>query len=236
MKISEAIIDTEDIISDFLRVYVTDPRARAEATTTQNDTSTASQTELTITPPTGYSISCITALTVNSVTYKKWRDFHWDYQNNKITFFTALSTGLPIITTFKYGTKNWIYSDMPDENLNSDSWPRIDVFTVSAPGQKLGNYEAPVWATAILQIDVWAKEGDPLEIGTKKYSGQYLTRYIGNQIAKAFEDHEDALFPLLVNYVPLSLPRTAPHNEKYLAYHTIVEVSLQGKSLGRIVY
>lgn len=233
---SELYIDVEDVASDFLRVYLTDPRSRAEASTTQTNTSTSSQTTLTLVDPTGYTISCVTALTVDGTAYTKWKDYHWDYQNNKITFFTALSAGLEIISTFKYGTKNWIYSDMPDENLDSNSWPRIDVFTISSPGVKLGNYEAPVIGTMFLQIDIWAKENYVATIGGRDYHGIYLTRYLGNQISKAFEDNEGSLHPLLFNYVPVSLPRTAPFSEQYLAYHTIVEISIQGISPGRIVY
>lgn len=234
---AEKYIDPEDIVTDFLRVHLTDPKSRAESTDTQNDTSTAGQTTLTITPSSGSdSVSCITSLTVDGSDYAKWQDYFWDYQNSEITFFSALSAGQAIATTYKYGSTNWIYSDMPDENLNSDSWPRVDVFTVSSPGRRLGNYEAPVYGRAILQIDIWSKNNYIATIGSKKYSGPYLTRYIGNRISRAFEDNENDLYPLLFNYEPISLPRTAPYSGKYQAYHTIVEVSLQGLSLGRIVY
>lgn len=230
---AEYYVDPEDIITDFLRVRLTDPKARAEALDTDNVTATAGQTEITLVPPSG-SVSCITALTVNAVAQVKWRDYFWDYQNQKVTFFTALSLNDAVAITFKYGTTNWIYSDKPDEELSATSFPRISLFTVSAPGNRLGQFEADVEGSPIIQIDIWSKDGYIATISSRDYSNNYLTRYFGNQITRTFEKFESDLHPELYAYRPVSGPRTAPYSHEYQAFHSIVEINVKGLKLGRI--
>lgn len=230
----EFIIDSEDIIVDFLRANLSDPRSRAEDTATKNVTATAGQTEITITSASG-SVSAITSLTVEGVTKSKWQDYYWDYQNQKVTFFDALTEDDAVVINYKYGTSNWIYSDMPNERLSSTSFPRIQIFTVASPGNRLGQYNAPIESNYRFQIDIWSKDDYITTISDRKYSNEYLVRYIGNRITKALEDSELDLFPLLYNYIPLSGPRTAPYSERYQAYHSIVEVGFKGLRSGRLI-
>ena len=77
---TEYIVHPEDIISDFLRVQLTDPNARAEASESDSFSATAGQTTRTITASSG-SVSAITSLTVNGASLKKWKEYYWDYQN-----------------------------------------------------------------------------------------------------------------------------------------------------------
>lgn len=229
-------INTEDIISDFLRVHLTDPRARAEASTTDSFSATAGQTTRTITRvPSGNSVSCITSITVNGTAINKWLDYFWDYQNEQVTFFSALSLNDAVVITYKYGTSNWIYSDKPQNDLKATNFPRISCFMVSGSGRRLGNYEAPVESNSVIQIDIWVRKNYIKTISSKTYSGEYLGRYLGLEVTKAFEDNEDDLFPVLYNYIPIGIPAAAPYSEEYQAYHTVVQVRLNGLKLGRIV-
>lgn len=230
---TDYIIDNEDVITDFLRVHLTDPRSRAEDSTSETIIATAGQTEITLSPPSG-SVSCITALTINDVASDKWKDYYWDYQNEKITFFTALSLNDSVKITYKYGSTNWIYSDKPNENLNSSSFPRIQVFTINAPGRRLGRYDAPVQSSYYFQISIWSKDNYTATVNSRTYSNEYLARYYGNKIMKAFEDNEDDLFPVLYNYIPITGPKSAPYSERYQAYHTILECNFLGLRSGRI--
>lgn len=212
---------------------MTDPRTRAEASGTNNLTATAGQTVFTVTPDSG-SVSTIKTVTVEGNTKTKWVDYYWDYQNSKITFFTALSLNDAVVITFKYGSSNWIFPDKPDDKLTATKYPRISIFSVSGSGTRLGQYEAPVEGSIVLQIDIWTKENYIATIDSRKYSNNYLGRYLGNQITKAFEDNESDMFPLLYGYTPISIPKEAPYSEDQQAYHTIVEVNLKGIKLGRI--
>jgi hypothetical protein len=233
---TEFYIDPEDAVSDFLRVFLTDPRARAEATETQTFNPGNGDTVITLAAPTAGSVSCVTGVTIDgaSMGALKWTNYHWDYQNTVLTFYTAFAGTEEVIVTYKYGTQNWIYSDKPDDKVKATDFPRISVFNVSAPGSRLGNYEAPVEGSVILQIDVWSKDRYSKTIGGRTYSNNYMTRYLGNQITKAFEDNESSLFPLLYNYIPVSGPRAAPYSTKYQAYHTIIDINLKGLKIGRI--
>lgn len=229
-------IDPEDILSDFLRVRLTDPRARAEATEFQSFSPTAGQQIITLAAPTTGSVSCITSVTIDgsATNAKKWKDYYWDYQNRTLTFFSAFAGTESVVVTYKFGSTNWIYSDRPDDDLGANSFPRISIFNVANPGRRLGQYQAPVEGSPVLQIDIWSKDNYVATINSRKYGNNYLTRYIGNQITKAFEDYIDDLFPLLYNYIPVSGPRAAPYSEEYQLYHSIVEVNLKGLRIGRI--
>jgi len=233
---AEYYIDPEDILSDFLRVHLTDPKARAEATETQTFTPGATDTEITLVAPTTGSVSCVTGVTIDGVSTSaaKWADYHWDYQNTILTFFSAFAGTETVIVTYKYGTSNWIFSDKPDEELGNTSFPRISLFNVSAGGKRLGQYDAPVEGSPILQIDIWSKDGYVATIDSRKYSNNYLTRYFGNRITRAFEENEDDLFPVLYNYRLVSGARAAPYAEEYQAFHSIVEVNVKGLRIGRI--
>jgi len=226
-------IDPEDIVSDFLRVHLVDPQARAEASDSETFAATAGQTEFSLTPPAG-SVSCITSITVEGATVKKWLDYFWDYQNSKITFYTGLTLADEVIVTYKYGTTNWIFSDRPDEQLKVAGFPRVSIFNVSGSARRLGQYDAPMESSIMLQIDTWAKNGQLFTINSKKYSNEYYGRYLSRKVTKAFEDNESDLFPVLYNYICSGGPREAPYSLEFQAHHTVTEVNLKGLRLGRI--
>ena len=231
----EGYADPEDIISDFLRVNLTDPRARAEASESDTFTATAGQTSFTLTPTSG-SVSCVTAVTVAGTAKTKWKEYYWDYQNQKIILATGATVGQAVVVTFKYGTTNWIYSDKPDSNISAINFPRISIFNVSGGGTRLGSYKSDVESNPMLQIDIWAKKDQTYTIDSRKYSNNYLTSFLGNRITRAFEKSIDDLHPALYDYNSISIPRAAPYSEEYQAFHSIVEVALKGIKIGRIEY
>jgi len=230
----EFILDAPDVIMDFIRTHLVDPRARAEAS--ESDTTASAsvgQTEFSLSASVG-TVSCITAVTVDGTAKSKWEDYHWDYQTETVTFYTAMTGGETVIITYKYGTTNWAYSDKVDKKLSSTSFPRISVFMVSGNGKRLGQYNAPVESSAMFQIDIWTRKDQVWTIDDRKYSNDYHGRYIGGRITKAFEDNEDDLFPVLYGYIPASIPRAAPESVEYLSYHTILEISFSCLDMGRI--
>ena len=223
-----------EILTDFLRVYLTDPRARAEASNSDSFTATSSQTDFLLTPTAGTSVSCVTAVTVNAAGQTKWSDYFWDYQNQKVIFFTGLTTNDAVVVTYKEGSSNWIYPDNPDDKLTEASFPRISITDLPGSGVRLGQTTAPVESSPVFQIDVWTREGYIKTIGNNEYANEYMGRYLAFQVTKAFEDNITALSPVLYNYTAISTPIDAPFSETYQAYHTIVEVNFKGLRLGRI--
>lgn len=230
---AEFIIDPPDVIADFIRTHIVDPRARAEATESDTSTATAGQTVFNISASVG-TVSCVTGVTVAGVAKSKWLDYHWDYQNERVTFYTGITLNDTVIITYKYGTQNWVYSDKTDLKLSANAFPRIAVFMVSGSGSRLGQYEAPVEASNMFQIDIWCRNDQVWTIGGRKYSNDYHGRYIGGRITKAFEDNESDLHPVLYGYIPTSVPRAAPPSEEYQSYHTVLEVNFKGIDSGRI--
>jgi len=227
------IIDPQDVISDFLRHQLVDPRARAEASQADSTTATGGQTQIVLTAPSG-KVSAITSVTINAATSSKWQNYHWDYQTQTVTFFTALSLNDAVIVTYKYGTSNWIYSDKPAGTISANNFPRISIFTVSNIGERMGQYQAPVESSSIFQIDIWCKDRYPYTLSGRTYTGEYLVRYIGNQITKAFEDNESLLFPVLYAYRMVSGVKAAPYSLEYTSYHGVVEINLKGLKTGRL--
>lgn len=231
---AEYITDAPDVIMDFIRTHLVDPRARAEASESDTTASaSAGQTEFELSATVG-TVSCITSVTVDGTSKSKWEDYHWDYQTEKVTFFTAMTGGEAVVITYKYGNQNWVYSDKVDKKLSSTSFPRIAVFMVSGSGKRLGQYNAPVESAPMFQIDIWTRKDQVFTIDGRKYSNDYHGRYIGGRITKAFEDSEEDLHPVLYGYIPASIPRAAPESVEYLSYHTVVEVNFKGLDLGRI--
>ena len=225
------------IISDFLRVNLTDPRSRAETTNAETFTATASQTTFPLTAPSG-SVSCVTTVTVDSVAKTKWRDYYPDPRGESIIFFTAMTGGEAVAVTYKYGSTNWIYDDKPNTKLSSTSFPRLNVMQVAGPGARLGNVDAPIMSNLTFQIDIWTKERQTGQIWTiddKAYTGQTLADYLAHKIHKAFEDNEDDLYPALHDYIPSqSPPPDLPFNVEYQCFHKAIEFTINGISVGTV--
>lgn len=226
-------IDQEDVLTDFFRTYMTDPRGRIENDGNYLTVSNTNQKEFPV-PPVSGSISCITGVAVNSINKVKWVDYFWDYQNSKIVFYEGQTLGHPVNILYKYGSTNWIYSDRPDEDLSATSFPRISLFTVGGSGNKIGNYQAKTDSRPVIQIDCWARNGQVFTIDDKKYSNEYLGRYLGNKLIQVLQDNEEQLHGIFFDYDIVSTPRGAGYSEEYMAHHTVVEIRVKGLNLGRI--
>jgi len=229
-------ITPKDIITDFLRTNLVDPRARSEASNTETFTATASQTTFSLSAPSG-SVSCVTSVKVAGVAQTKWGDYKWDRRGEDIIFFTGITLNDAVVIIYKYGSSNWIYSDKPNTELGSTSFPRINILIPSTTGQRLGNYEAPVQSNIHFQVDIWTKEkitGNIFTIGGHVYAGNELVDYIAIKIIEAFEDSVDDLHPAMYDYIPLSAPRDLPFNVGYQSYHGVVEFLMKSLDLGRL--
>ena len=145
-------ISPKDIIVDLLRIHLTDPRARGEALNTENLDGGSS--EYTLTPTTGKA-QCITSLSIDGTPQKKWRDYIWDHQNQKVIFNgnTAVGTG-NVEIIYKQGS-GWIFPDKPIKELGVNSFPRLNVIQNPGTGLRMGANTAPVESAVPFQIDVW---------------------------------------------------------------------------------
>ena len=232
-------LNPEYFIVDFLRNRLTDPRTSRRPTLTSDSfTATASQTDFTLTPTSGTSLQNVSSVTVAGTAQTKWQDYYIDPRGQNIIFFTGLTVGQAVVVNYYEGTSNWIYWDKTSKTLSSTSFPRIDVLTISGPGKRLGNYEAPVENAILFQIDVWTKEKSDAQIFTidsQNYTGENLAKYLAFQVMQNFEDHENDLHPALYDYTPTNaIPSTMPFDVDYQCHHKIVEFIMSGIKLGRI--
>jgi len=231
-----AYLSPKTIITDFLRNNITDPRGRITST---SDTfvATASQTSFTLTPTTGKKFSHVVSVTVEGVAKTKWKDYYIDQKNQKVIFFTGITLAETVVVTFGEGAANWIFPDKPNEKLEPESFPRMNILIVGMPGNRLGNYEAPVEATPRVQIDIWCKEkqnGQIFTIDGSNYTGEDLAEYLSWQVTAAFENSESELFPALYGYDPVGMPNDMPFVEEIQCHHKVVEFLLRGMDIGRI--
>jgi len=229
-------LSPKTIIVDFLRKNVSDPRKRLSETS-DTFTATAAQTSFTLTPESGNRWSYIKSITIDGTPSVKWRDYYIDQKNQKIIFFSAMTGAEVIIITYGEGTTDWIYPAKPKKKLNALAFPRINITIIGAPGNRMGNYEAPVEAIPRVQVHIWCKEkqdGQIFEIDGDKYTGEDLAEYIGWQITKAFEDNEDELFPAMYGYDALGMGPDLPFDEETQCHHKVVEFLIRGLKLGRI--
>jgi len=223
-------ISPKQIVVEFLRHRLTDPRARAE--TSQTEEFNGGGTTFSLTPTSG-SVSCITGITVDAVAVEKWKDYYLDFQNEKVIFYSATGAGVNNVDiTYKRGTTNWIYPDKAKTSLGSTSFPRLNILLVGGSGERLGQYNSNIESVLHFQVDVWAKENYIATIDSVKFEGDKLAEYIGYQVTKAFEDYINDLHPQLYNYTLLSPPRDMGFNKEYQCFHVIVEFELKGIDTG----
>ncbi len=227
------------ILAEFLRNRLTDPRsARAHSPNGDSFTATASQTTFTLSPTSGKKLSCISSVTVDAATKVKWQDYYINFRDEKVIFITALTGGEAVVVNYNEAVSNWIYWDKPNENLTETAFPRIAVKIISGPGERLGNFEAPVESTISFQVDVWVKEkanNQIFTINSRTYTGEDLAEYLAYQVMQTFEDFESDLHPLFYSYIPTqAVPREMPFDSTYQAHHKIVEFILKGTTVGRI--
>ena len=219
-------ISPKNILVDFLRRRLRDPRARAE--TSQTEEFNGGGTEFSLTPSSG-TMSCITAVTVDDVAQTKWKDYYIDFQNQKVIFYSATAGGTDNVDiTYKRGTTNWIYPDKAKETLSRTAFPRMNILVVGGSGERVGQYNSDVESATHFQIDIWTKENQVFTISSVKYEGDKLAEYLAHQIMAAFRNYEDDLHPALYNYTPVGIPRDLGFNQEMECFHTIVEVELKG--------
>ena len=223
-------ISPKQIIVEFLRHRMNDPRDRGE--TSQTEEFDGGSTDFSLTPTSG-SLSCITGITVDAVAVDKWDDYYLDFQNEKVIFYSNTAGGTNNVDiTYNRGTTNWIYPDKAKTSLSSTSFPRLNVLLVGGSGERLGQYNSNIESVMHFQVDIWAKENYIATIDSIKFEGDKLAEYLGYQVVKAFEDHIADLHPQLYNFSLLSPPRDMGFNSEYQCFHVIVEFELKAIDTG----
>ena len=223
----------EDVVVEFLRARLTDPRARHTAES-DNFVATSSQTAFVLTPATGTDqIRAITGVTVDSVTQLKWEDYTIDLKAKTVTLKTGATEDDAVAINYLSSASGseWIYPDFPISTLSKTKFPRISVQVIDKDANRNGPYTASVTNRILLQIDCWIKDGYSKTISSKYYAKQDLAEYLGHQVELAFIDNVNDLFDLLYDYEGITFGNL-PYEEETQKYRHSQRVVLYGTNVG----
>jgi hypothetical protein len=189
----------DDILVEFLRAKLTDPRARI-ATETDSFTATAGQTEFVLTPATAaHLVRAITGVTKNSVALIKWQDYDIDLYNKKIILKTGATLSDAIVVTYKSSASGneWIYPDFPIATMGTAKFPRISVTIVNMTAFRQGANVSSYLNQVHFQIDAWVKESYEYTLSGHDYNKQELANYLGYQAELALKNNINDLYTKL---------------------------------------
>ena len=223
------IIKPEDIIVEFLRARLTDPRGRHTADS-DSFTATSGQTEFTLTPTAaGSLVRAITGVTVASTGKKKWQEYSIDLKAPKVTLETGATTGQTVVVNYLASASGseWIYPGMPIATMAKSNFPRISVQLVNMTSDRAGPVTAPLIDSVHFQIDVWTKEGYTKTISSEFYTEQKLADYLGERVKEAFGDNIDDLYPKLYDYSGAAFGQM-PFEEATHTFRHKQEITLTG--------
>jgi len=227
------LTDPEEILVEFLRTRVLDPRGRF---TSDSDsfTATSGQTDFVLTPSTsGYLVRSIKSVVVNGVTKNKWQDYSIDLSNKTVAFLTgAVLLDVVVINYYSSVTGDeWIFPDRPISSLGQAKFPRISVEIIDIGSVRGGNYNAPLNDDLIFSLMVHVKDNYVYTLSGKKYSKQDLANYLGRQIKKSFSDYINDLYPELFDYEGIAWS-PLPFSEELQVYNHVQDIKLSSVDSG----
>ena len=228
---SEYKDEPKNIIVEFLRANLTDPRGRDTSTNTDTFSGTGSAQTLSLTPDLSTnSAIAITDVSVGGSSINKWQDYDLDLQNQNVTgTFTSGTDN--IVVTYKVGTATWIYSNLARNTLSATNYPRINVLQVHDRAEQMGNYTTELNHRMRYQVDIWVKDKYSYDDGTIIHVGDELALYLGRKIAKLFSDNMNSLYPNLWDFSLIQISDAKWEIDKQ-CFHVIVEFYLNGIDIG----
>ena len=223
--------EPKNIIVEFLRTNLTDPRGRDTTTETDTFSGTGASQTLTLTPSQSfYSVVAITDVSVGGSSIDKWQDYNLDLQNGTVTgTFTSGTDN--IVVTYKVGRTTWIFPNLARDSLSATSYPRINVLQVGESADQMGNYTTELNHRIRFQIDIWVKDGYKYDDGTIIHVGDELAMYLARKIAKLLSSDNNEMYPLLFDYSVINLSDARWEMDKQ-CFHVIFEFYLSGIDIG----
>jgi hypothetical protein len=225
------LIYPEEILTEFLRVNVSEVTRQGlsnrQSNDTQSYTATAGQTIFTITDKT--PIVCINEVTINTNKIYKYIDYDIDLDANKITLKTGATLGDAVVIDYDYGS-NWIYDDKPRDDLKSSSYPRISVIKLTGSERQRGLADDYYYKNFTAQIDVLAFKGQLCTISTETKEGDDVCKYIANDIITQIKTKwRSELKSALFNFNIISNGIPVPFEEGRSQFRRIIEISFDGE-------
>ena len=191
--------DPEDILVEFLRSKITDPRGRY---TSETDyfVATQGQTIFTLTPATSsYLVRCITQINKNGNKLLKWQDYNVDLTGKRIVLTNGATSLDEVNVTYSSSAsgEEWIYPDFPIATLGQSKFPRISIMTVNMTSDRQGGNHSSYLNRIQFQIDVWVKDNYEYVYNSHNYNKQELANHLGFKVMLSFKDGIDDLYTKL---------------------------------------
>lgn len=227
------LVRIDDIIVEFLRCNLIDPRGR-HTTETEDFVATSGQTDFVLSPSNSSDlVRCVNSVSVNDVELKKFSDYSIDLARKKVILTNGASVDDDVSVSFKSSASGseWIFPDMPISSLGSSKFPRVSVILVDLSSLRGGSYASDLIDRVHVQVDVWVKDNYSYTVDEHKFSKQELADYLGFMVKKVFADSVNELYPKLYDYEGMVFG-SFPFDEVTQAYRHKQEFLLSGKNLG----
>jgi len=222
-----------DILVEFLRANLTDPRSRYTADS-DTFTATSSQTEFTLTPATStHLVRAIKSVKSEGTTLEKWGEYDVNLKGKQIVLKTGSTVGDTVVVAYYSSASGdeWIYPDWPIAKMGKTKFPRISVVTINKQGDRNGPYDSSVTHTLHFQIDCWTKEPYSTTIDGEFYTEAKLAEYLSEQVEAELITNINELYPKLYDYSELAFG-FAPFEEEPQTFRHKQEFTLSGINVG----
>lgn len=229
------LTESDEQLMNFLRSTVTEiTRTGLSNRQTNSQTQSFSGNDSTTVFTLTNKAVCINFVTISGSTQTAFLDYQIDLDNKKITFTTAPATGTNnIVVNHDTGT-NWIYTDVPRDDLKKVSFPRLVITTINESGVLQGLNQNDTFDTVTLQIDIIAyKDQLCTNAGSDKIQGMDVAQLLARSVRTAIKNNwraelmSYALFnPTYLNNIPL------PFDEGNNLFRRIITISFDALNIG----
>ena len=219
--------EAEDILTEYLRRKLTDPKSRMTDVVAESHSPAASATTITLTHS---KLSHVDAVTVDAASKTLWEDYYITpgATSSVLTFDSAFAGTETVLVSYAYITAgNWIYPSMSTDNPNERAeYPRIAVITVDDPVAYMGSGTSLMRSYPHISLHALCT-GEGVSIDSETWGGRNAARKLCRYAFTQIKDNwRDDLSPTLFDFEPISGPVNVPLDERYRIYRAKADFRL----------
>lgn len=227
--------EPEEIVYHFLRTRVAEVTRVGLSNRTSTDSESFVGDDSTVEFTISANISAVTSVTVDGTTQTPYLHYNIDIENNKIKFATAPGNTLAVIVNYIAGT-NWIFPDMPRNDLSKASLPKIGSWQISeitAP-EELGD-QANSYDTCVFQIDVVTHKEQTCTINSESVMDVNVAKYLARKIKNAFKDYAKTDLIYVIYDFSFLDNANQPFQEEYNIFRRTLQIQINFRNLRRMI-
>ena len=228
------LTEPDEILQNFLRSTVAEVTrvglSNRQTTDSESFNGTGAQTVFTITKT---PLLAINSVTVDAVEMTAYLDYQIDIDNSKITFTTAPGSGTDNVVISLEKGSNWIFTDLPRDDLKKENYPRIGIQALDEDGNLQGLGEHDTWDTVIFQIDIVAYKDQKCTIATEAKQDMDVAQHLARAVRSAIKNNwqgkllKHKLFePVYAGNAPI------PFDESNNMYRRVLTINFNAQNIG----